>query len=193
MNQQNSSADVLNINIWELDAAAEPCSLTHMFKNLASSFEETGKRSNVAQATRELIASFVTSSDNLPQKGSYTVAMPLPIRVRAYPDIAYKRGYVTVKPVAGWPIGVYVCPARLWLQLSNPAWRLVHTPDGELTLEGDEGSSCTAKFHIACQGPLGPPMSFMQKVTWDRLFEANEKWDYIMHHTVDKLISALNP
>ena len=185
------ASDALNILIWEGNLTNQ--NLVAQLETVAASFEDTGKGSEISKAAQLLMTSLIQSSDNIIEKGSYTVGLPLPVRVRVATTTAKVGGYLTVKPtntpMSGWSLGTYMCPGRCWLILSNPTWRLEQD-----NMKQKERGTCTARLSVSCLEPIvGGQMTPTQEVLWDRRFEANQCWDKFVQKTLGRLIGALNP
>ena len=134
--------------------------LVWWLKYLVWSMDESGDTGEVNAAVGRLLVMLATSSDNLPERGSYTAAMEAPMRMRVMEacSLEYQqKGFTTVWRTDGGVLargvepvlGTYLCPSRVWLKLSNTTWRLRVRADGMVEVVRGAGP-CTAHLELAC-------------------------------------------
>jgi hypothetical protein len=147
---------------------------------LSAACDEGGVEEQVADSARALARSLVTSSDSMER--SYTAGLESPLRMKVLENTEKAREatewdemgsshpyrkplgvlYVFRRPAATPPPSfaanaAYLCPARVWLLLNGPGWRLEVGEDGAVVVvcgAGAPPSPCTARLYVSCLPPL---------------------------------------
>ena len=201
----NHSFIVFVSDIIQLRVGPLPPSLFDWLFMLVAACVENVDEQWIEEGARALARSLVTSSDNVDQ--SYTAALEAPIRMKVIENrekameatswdeagtvYPFKRSrgllYVYRRPTARvLPVfaanAAYLCPARVWLLLDRPGWRLELGEDGHVMVRkevcgGDGDPPCTAQLYLSCLPPLRTLTATEIKLARERA-AAGEIWSH---------------